>query len=522
MASITSFLDTSGFPARWHCGEGWLLNPWLGWLHIISDLVIFAAYMAIPLVIVAYMRHRREVPFPSVFWIFGAFIFSCGTTHLLDAIIFWHPIYPVAGLVKALTAIVSVAAVILTIRIMPLALALPGVTAMNQRLQREVAARTASEGELAIKAAELAHSQRRLVAAQQVARLGDWTYDLRTQNMEWSDEVYRLFERDPALGPPRTFAENADLYVDPSVITLAIHHARSKPGEAIEIDLEARLPSGVLAWHRSIVRTITDEHGEITQVWGTVQDVTREKQASLADARQRQDLQRINQQLEQFAYIASHDLTEPLRKVRFFSDVLKDETEGTRSPAADDAIARMTSATERMNRLVQDLLAFARSGKSLANPGVIPLDAALDEALETLDERIKERHAVIEREPLPSIWGEQGMLAQVFQNLVMNALKYSHPERTPRIRIAAATSATQVIITISDNGLGFALSQIGRIFEPFVRLHRSIGQDGTGIGLAICRRIIEVHGGSIEAQPGLGMGAIFTIRLPRHFQGPTP
>lgn len=522
MATIPSFFDTSGFPARWYCGEGWLINPALGWLHIISDLVIFAAYMAIPLVIVAYMRRRREVPFPGVFWIFCAFIFSCGTTHLLDAIIFWYPIYPVAGVVKAATAIVSAIAVLMTIRIMPLALALPGMTAMNQRLQREVAARAASEGELAIKAGELAHSQRRLVAAQQVARLGDWTYDLRTQRMEWSEEVYRLFERDPAQGPPRTFAENADLYADPAAITMAIHRARQQPGEAVEIDLEARLASGAMAWHRSIVRTITDEHGDITQIWGTVQDVTREKQASLADARQRQDLERINQQLEQFAYIASHDLTEPLRKVRFFSDVLKDETEGTRSETANDAIARMTSATERMNRLVQDLLAFARSGKSLANPRAVDLDAALDDALETLDQRIKEHHALIEREPLPTIWGEQVMLTQVFQNLLMNALKYSHPERPPRIRITATTSANQVAITISDNGLGFALNQISRIFEPFVRLHRNIGQDGTGIGLAICRRIIEVHGGSIQAQPGPDTGASFTITLPRHHPEPTP
>lgn len=486
----------------------------MGWLHIISDLVIFAAYMAIPLVIIAYMRRRRDVPFPSVFWIFCAFIFSCGTTHLIEAIIFWHPIYPLGGVVKALTAIVSVAAVILTIRIMPLALSLPGIKAMNQRLQCEVAARTASEQELSIKADELARSQRRLIAAQHAAHIGDWTYDLRTQAMEWSDEVYRLFERDPAQGPPRTFAENADQYADSPAITLAMNRARSQTDEAIEVELEAMLPSGKPVWHRCILRAVTDEQGQVKQIWGTVQDITREKQAALADARQRQDLERINQQLEQFAYIASHDLTEPLRKVRFFSDVLKEETEGHRSPTADDAIQRMTSATERMHRLVQDLLAFARAGKSLVSPRLVPLDQVLHETLDTLDERIKECDAIIESDPLPTVWGDHVMLVQVWQNLLVNAVKYRAPDRRLRISITASSDATMATIIIRDNGRGFQAAQISRIFEPFVRLHRSIGQDGTGIGLAICRRIVEVHGGTIRAAPAADVGAQFTLTLP--------
>ncbi len=507
------FFDTSNFPARWHCGN-W--SNLLGWMHIISDLVIFAAYMAIPIVIVAYMRKRREVMFPAIFWIFVIFIFSCGTTHLLEAIIFWYPLYPVAGLVKMLTAIASALAVLIAIKVMPQALSLPGMATINKQLTAEIAARIVSEQRVAQQAAALADSQRRLIAAQAIAHIGDWTYDVANDVISWSEEVFRLFERDPALGPPQTYAENARLYLPEGNVTVAaaMRQAEGQAGEPVTIEIEVPLPSGGTAWHRSIMRAIPDSNGKITQYWGTVQDITREKLSSLAEKRQLQDLERINQQLEQFAYIASHDLTEPLRKVRFFSDVLKEEIEGSLTVTATDALSRMSTATDRMHRLVQDLLAFARSGKSLEKPRPVNLERLLDEVLDTLSERIAATGAKIERGPLPDVLGDQGLLEQVFQNVLTNALKYRHHDRSPMIAISCERSAGMAVISIRDNGLGFHPEQAGRLFEPFVRLHRASGEDGTGIGLAICRRILEVHGGSITAIPAPDHGAIFTVRIP--------
>jgi signal transduction histidine kinase len=513
MGWLADFFDTSGFPARWHCGS-W--SAGLGWMHIISDLVIFSAYMAIPLVILAYVRQRREVLFPAVFWIFCAFIFSCGTTHLLDAIIFWHPIYPLAGVVKLLTAIVSAMAVVITVRVMPQALALPGLSSLNRQLQDEIAARTASQHELALRAAELAESRRRLIAAQAAAHVGDWTFDPASRRIEWSDEVFRLYERDPALGPPKDREEIGRLYSAESRANLeaAIQTAMGRPGTPVEVDLELALPSGRMAWLRSTIHATPTEGLATMPLWGTVQDITRQKLGTLADARQRRELERINQQLEQFAYIASHDLIEPLRKVRFFADVLVEESRDALTPTATDALARLTSATTRMNRLVQDLLVFARAGKSLTNPGPVSLDHVLAEAMEVLDGRIQESGAVIEHDPLPEVQGEHVLLVQVMQNLLANALNYRHPQRAPRITITATASAGTALMTVSDNGLGFQREQVGRLFEPFVRLHRGAGNDGTGIGLAICRRIVEVHGGSITAAPNPDVGATFTILLP--------
>lgn len=129
-------IDTTGFPPRWACGTAWTAGH--GWLHILSDFGIFTAYFAIPVVIVYFVRSRRDIPFSNVMWLFAAFIMSCGIGHLLEAVIFWHPIYRLAGVVKCVTAIVSWATVFALVQIAPKLLSLPGLATVNAELQREV------------------------------------------------------------------------------------------------------------------------------------------------------------------------------------------------------------------------------------------------------------------------------------------------------------------------------------------------------------------------------------------------
>ena len=134
--------DTQGFPARWHCGAGWQESPWLGWLHIVSDLGVWSAYLAIPVVLWYFILRRKDLPFRKVFLLFGAFIFACGTTHLMEAIIFWWPGYRLAGVIKLFTALVSWATVIALIRVVP------GVLKMRapDELEREIAAQSGRSG----------------------------------------------------------------------------------------------------------------------------------------------------------------------------------------------------------------------------------------------------------------------------------------------------------------------------------------------------------------------------------------
>ena len=148
MDFLLKLFDTAGFPARWYCGQAWYAEPHVGWLHIISDIVIFLAYIAIPCVLAYFVLKRKELVFPNIFWLFALFIVSCGIVHLIEAMIFWEPVYRLSGLLKAITAVVSTATVIALVRIAPQAIALPGLAEINQQLRAEVATRSAAEADL--------------------------------------------------------------------------------------------------------------------------------------------------------------------------------------------------------------------------------------------------------------------------------------------------------------------------------------------------------------------------------------
>lgn len=510
---MAGFFDISGFPARWHCGD-W--SPLLGWLTIVSDLVIFAAYTAIPITIFIYVRQRKEVLFPHLFWLFCAFIFSCGATHLIEAVIFWQPIYPVQAVLKAFTAAVSVAAVIATARILPAALAVPGLMALNRNLQGEITAHAKAQVELKEVSAHLEEERRRLLAAQVAAQLGDWTFDPHTQRIAWSDEIFRLHQREVQRGPPLSLEENLKLYTPGGAAALQAALAVLNAGSArTETDLEVALPDGTIAWHRAILHAERQADGTIRRMWGTAQNITSQKLNVLEMERRTQELERVNHQLEQFAYIASHDLLEPLRKMRFFADMVEEEVHDRLSPDGRDALRRFTTASERMSRLVRDLLVFARAGKSLGQTLPVDLAEAVGVAIDNLESQITEHGAEVTYHDLPTISGDAGLLAQVFQNLLANAIRYRHADRPPRISIRAQTVGKGVEVQVQDNGIGFSRDQAVRLFQPFVRLHPEVNSEGTGIGLAICNRIIEAHGGTITAQPGQACGALFTIYLPQ-------
>jgi light-regulated signal transduction histidine kinase (bacteriophytochrome) len=229
--------------------------------------------------------------------------------------------------------------------------------------------------------------------------------------------------------------------------------------------------------------------------------------------RQGQELRRINEQLEQFAYIASHDLQEPLRKVRFFTDILQGETKGRVTGEAEDAMSRITTAVLRMDHLVRDLLVLARAGKSLAVRQSVSLNDVVADAIEALEKSIAESGCRIEVGSLPTIRGDRSLLTQVFLNLLGNAIHYRKRDHPPAIRISGGIEQESVVVRVADQGIGFPNDKADRIFEPFVRLS-TVQVDGTGIGLAICKRIIEAHDGVISASSTVDHGAVFTLTFP--------
>ncbi len=225
------------------------------------------------------------------------------------------------------------------------------------------------------------------------------------------------------------------------------------------------------------------------------------------------ELARSNAELEQFAYIASHDLQEPLRMVSSYVQLLGRRYKGKLDTDADEFIAFASEGAIRMQRLINDLLAYSRVGTRGRSFEPVDLEIALNQALENLQLAIKERKAVITRDPLPVVFGDIGQLTQVFQNLIDNAIKFSG-EQSPEVRVSARLTGNECLCWVKDNGIGIAPEFINKLFLLFQRLHTRKEYPGTGLGLAICKRIVERHGGKIWVESKQGEGSTFNFSIP--------
>lgn len=226
-------------------------------------------------------------------------------------------------------------------------------------------------------------------------------------------------------------------------------------------------------------------------------------------------LLRSNDELAQFAYIASHDLQEPLRTVSLYTQLLARRYENAIDGDGRKFMRYITDNATRMENLIHDLLEFSRVETDHgAHFNPTSCDAALDEALFNLQGRIAESGAVIERGPLPSVYGDGTQLSRLFLNLIINAIKYRHPDRPPHIRVSAKNQGAGWLLSVQDNGIGIEPEYLEKVFGIFKRLH---GRDnpGTGMGLAICRKIVTRHGGKIWVESKLGSGSTFFFTLCR-------
>jgi hypothetical protein len=226
-----------------------------------------------------------------------------------------------------------------------------------------------------------------------------------------------------------------------------------------------------------------------------------------------EEAKRSNRDLEQFAYIASHDLQEPLRAVGGYVKLLQRRFPENMDPKAIQYINGAAEGADRMERLITDLLAFSRVGTHGGAFSSASLDAILNEALRNLKTSIETAQVKITRDPLPSLRVDSTQIMQIFQNLIGNAIKF-HSERPPEIHIGAQHEPDRWVITVRDNGIGIEPQYFDRIFQIFQRLHTRAHYPGTGIGLAICKKMVERHGGAIWVQSQPGQGSAFHFSLP--------
>jgi PAS domain S-box-containing protein len=245
-----------------------------------------------------------------------------------------------------------------------------------------------------------------------------------------------------------------------------------------------------------------------------VEDITQRKQAEEALRQMSDDLARSNQDLEQFAYVASHDLQEPLRMVAGYLQLLSERYRGRLDEKADKFIAYAVDGAERMSGLIRDLLAYSRVNSGGGDFRMTSVEEALQAALKNLAASIQESGAAIRHNPLPLVRADGIQLRRLFQNLIGNAIKFRSPERTAEIQITAQKDRQYWLFTVEDNGIGFDEKYHDKMFLIFQRLQSRGKYPGTGIGLAICKRIVERHGGNIWANSQAGRGSAFHFTIP--------
>ncbi len=245
----------------------------------------------------------------------------------------------------------------------------------------------------------------------------------------------------------------------------------------------------------------------------SVRRAMRERALRRENKQGQEELARSNRDLEQFAYVASHDLQEPLRMVATYTQLLADRYQGKLDADADKYIHYAVDGALRMQKLVQDLLAFSRVGRQGMAPESFDCNAVLQASLLNLEAAIQESGAVVEPTQLPQVIADRSLILQVFQNLIGNAIKFRGPQ-PPAIRVSAEAKGKEWVFSVADNGIGVAAEQAENVFVIFRRLHTRQEYPGNGIGLSICKKIIEQHGGRIWVESEPGHGSTFRFTLP--------
>ncbi len=411
---VSSFFYSGNFIPHGHC---YLWMPELVWLHILADSLIALSYYSIPLTLIYFVRKREDVPFKNIFLLFGAFIISCGTTHIMGVWTLWHPDYWLSGAIKAVTAIVSVYTALTLIPLVPQALALPSpaqLEAANNALQIEIIERKRVEQEL------------------------------------------------------RQYKEHLEELVEQRTTELA------KTNELLQQEVIQRQQS-------------------------------QEKMALLL-----KELESTNKELNDFAYIVSHDLKAPLRGISSLSEWLVSDYADKFDDEGKELINLLIARVKKLYSLIDAILQYSRIGRIKEELRQVNLNDVVTEVTELL-EPIENIQIDITNE-LPIVYGEKTRFEQLFQNLLSNAIKFIDKPQG-KITIACTEKNGYWQISIKDNGPGIEKEHFERIFKIFQKLSDNKNSDSTGIGLAIVKKIVEIYGGEVWVESELGVGTTFFFTL---------
>jgi PAS domain S-box-containing protein len=323
-----------------------------------------------------------------------------------------------------------------------------------------------------------------------------------------STEIITGFNRDELIG-----TDFSDYFTEPPKARSG-YQTVFKKGIIQNYELEIKHRDGHITPVRYNASVYKDDTNNIIGVFASARDISEIKVAENNLKLKLEELSRSNEELEQFAYISSHDLQEPLRMIASYLQLLERKYKGKLDAKADKYIHFSVDGATRMQNLIDDILDFSRVTTRAKELKLTDLEPIYKEVLSNLEVSIDENKAIISHDPLPVVMADKTQISQVFQNLINNAIKFRSKDQ-PKINISVKKEENQWIFAVQDNGIGINPKHSDRIFEVFKRLHKKREYSGTGIGLAICKKIIERHGGHIWVESELGKGSTFYFTLPK-------
>lgn len=386
------------------------------------------------------------------------------------------------------------------------------VVSASRRLEREIEQRKQAEDARKAYEEELVLRDRSINSATNGILIADARQpDMPTVYCNAAFEKITGYATEEVLGQNCRFLQGTD-HRQPGLD--AIRQAIRQGTEA-KAELRNYRKDGSPFWNELYIAPVKDQQGRLTHFIGIQTDITERKHQETELARKTRELAQSNAELQQFAYVASHDLQEPLRMVASYTELLGKRYKGKLDQDADEFIGYAVGGAIRMQRLIHDLLEYSRVGSERKSFEQTDCEVVFQQVLDNLSASIRDRHAEVTHDPLPIVHANPTHLTQVFQNLIGNALKFQG-ESPSKIHVGAKALPDGWEFSVRDNGVGIPADQLDRIFAIFQRLHGQSEYPGTGIGLAICKRIVEKYGGQIrvESEPGKGSTFYFTLATP--------